>query len=81
MSETAQSAAAISVDKLNNVFQKAVDVAINSISEADLESCFGRETKSKFGNVMNKLFMNMLVKTQNNMQVLLVTNRTLSIST
>lgn len=56
------------INRLDTVFKKAIDVASNSLSNADLEDCF-QDLKSQYGNVLPKLFVNMIAKTQINIEV------------
>ena len=55
-------------NRLDVVFNKALDVSVNAVGESDLDDCFG-ELKGQYGSSMNKLFMNMIAKTQSNMAV------------
>lgn len=56
------------INRLDTVFKKAIDVASNSLSNADLDDCF-QDLKSQYGNVLPKLFVNMIAKTQVNIEV------------
>jgi hypothetical protein len=56
------------IQRLNAVFKKAIDVASNSLNNADLDECF-QDLKSQYGNVLPKLFMNMIAKSQINIEV------------
>lgn len=56
------------IQRLNAVFKKAIDVASNSLNNADLDECF-QDLKSQYGNVLPKLFMNMIAKSQVNIEV------------
>lgn len=59
----------IRYDRLQKAFQKAMDLSFNSVGEDDLIVYFG-EVKEKFGNVLQRLFVNnMLSKTLNNTNV------------
>jgi len=51
-------------ERLNMVFNKALDVSMNSIGEDILDECFGDiKSKYKLGNDMNKSFINMCGET------------------
>jgi len=51
-------------ERLNIVFNKALDVSMNSIGEDILDECFGDiKSKYKLGNDMNKSFINMCGET------------------
>jgi hypothetical protein len=54
--------------KLDAVFNKAVNVASNSLTENDLIECFGDLT-DQYGSTIQKLFINMIAKTQSNIEV------------
>lgn len=54
--------------RLDSVYKKAIDVASNSLNNADLDECF-QDLKSQYGNVLPKLFMNMIAKSQVNIEV------------
>lgn len=54
--------------RLDVVFKKAIDVASNSLNNADLDKCFG-DFKSHYGNALPNLFMNMIAKSQVNIEV------------
>ena len=56
--------------RLDTVFKKAIDVSSNSLNNSDLDNCF-KDLKSQFGNVLPKLYMNMIAKTQTNIEVTL----------
>jgi hypothetical protein len=56
------------INRLDMVFKKAIDVASNSLSNADLDDCF-QDLKAQYGNVLPKLFVNMIAKTQVNIEV------------
>lgn len=56
--------------RLDTVFKKAIDVSSNSLNNADLDECF-QNLKSQFGNALPKLFMNMIAKSQINIEVIL----------
>lgn len=45
-------------ERLDAVFNKALDATWNSFGDGELEECFG-EIKGKFGNTMQKAFFNM----------------------
>lgn len=54
----------IRMERLNIVFNKALDVSMASIGEDMLDECFGDiKTKYKLGNDMNKSFMNICGET------------------
>jgi hypothetical protein len=57
------------IQRLDAVFKKAIDVASNSLNNADLDECF-QDLKSQYGNMLPKLFMNMIAKSQVNIEVL-----------
>jgi len=51
-------------ERLNIVFNKALDVSMNSIGEDILDECFGDiKSKYKLGNDMNKSFINICGET------------------
>jgi len=52
---------------LDKVFSKALDVSASSLNEEVLVGAFG-ELKGVYGNQMDKLFRNMIAKTQANME-------------
>ena len=54
--------------RLDSVFNKAVSVASNSVTDSDLQDCFG-DLKDQYGNTLQKLFINILAKTQANIEV------------
>ena len=56
------------IQRLDMVFKKATDVASNSLNNADLDECF-HDMKDHYGNVLPKLFMNMIAKSQVNIEV------------
>jgi hypothetical protein len=56
------------IQRLDMVFKKATDVASNSLNNADLDECF-HDMKVNYGNVLPKLFMNMIAKSQVNIEV------------
>lgn len=58
--------------RLDTVFKKAIDVSSNSLNNADLDNCF-MDLKSQFGNVLPKLYMNMIAKSQINIEVIFCT--------
>jgi hypothetical protein len=58
----------VKIQRLNAAFKKAIDVASNSLNNADLDLCF-QDLKSQYGNVLPKLFMNMIAKSQVNIEV------------
>lgn len=52
-------------ERLNMVFNKALDVSMNSLGEDMLDECFGDiRLKYKLGNDINKIFVNMSAKVQ-----------------
>ena len=52
-------------DRLNLVFNKALDVSMSSLGEDMLDECFGDiRLKYKLGNDINKIFVNMSAKVQ-----------------
>ena len=54
----------IRMERLNMVFNKALDVSMASIGEDMLDECFGDiKTKYKLGNDMNKSFINICGET------------------
>lgn len=44
---------------LDKVFRKALSVSVNSISDTDLNECFG-ELRTPFGSAFGKVFINMM---------------------
>lgn len=54
--------------RLDMVFSKALDVAMNSIGEGELDECFG-DMKGTLGNNIQKAFVNMIAESQANMEV------------
>ena len=56
------------IQRLDMVFKKATDVASNSLNNADLDECF-HDMKGHYGNVLPKLFINMIAKSQANIEV------------
>lgn len=52
---------------LDKVFGKALDVSVNALGEEVMVDSFG-DLKSVYGNQMDKLFRNMIGKTQANME-------------
>ena len=55
---------------LVKVFEKAMDMSLNSLGESDLTECCG-PMREIFGNALQKLFVNnMVVKTQSNATVI-----------
>jgi hypothetical protein len=55
-------------ERLDAVFKKAIDVSANSLTDADLEACFG-ELRNQYGAIMQKLFMNTVGRLQSNIEV------------
>ena len=51
---------------LDKVFNKALDISVNALDEEVLLESFG-DLKQQYGNQMDKLFRNMVGKTQTNM--------------
>ena len=56
------------IARLDSVYKKAIDVASNSLNNADLDECF-QDLKAQYGNMLPKLFMNMIAKSQINIEV------------
>lgn len=56
------------IQRLDMVFKKAIDVASNSLDNSDLDACF-QDLKAQYGNILPKLFMNTIAKSQQNIEV------------
>lgn len=55
------------LERLKEVFLKALDVSVNSIGEQDLEECFG-DIKLKLGGNLQRVFVNMISKAERQME-------------
>lgn len=61
------------IRKLDAVFKKAIDVASNGLNNGDLDECF-QDIRFQYGNVLPKLYMNVIAKSQVNIEVLIKTD-------
>lgn len=61
------------IRKLDAVFKKAIDVASNGLNNGDLDECF-QDIRFQYGNVLPKLYMNVIAKSQVNIEVLINTD-------
>ena len=66
-----ESSASAKIRQLDITLKKAIDVAANSLSNTDLDECFG-ELNGVYGNTLSRLFMNTIAKTQSNVEVMTI---------
>jgi len=57
----------VKLTALDKALSKVLDLSVNSVGAAELDECFGA-LKGQFGGTLQKLFMNMIAKTQSNME-------------